>query len=154
MFERSHLYHALSIQYCFFRVMVYVNKKIIFKWMLSFVAITSNCFFVVITCALKAAFTIHMRDIKERWTHSHYIMEKKEYYLSYSSLEFQHNMLLKLRTDEREIIPDSYLLAVHRFKAFHILHNPMTSDQVTRTEGWSPPLCHLLALPLPTQISV
>lgn len=34
--------------------------------MLSFVAIISNCFFVVVTCALKAAFTINMRDKKER----------------------------------------------------------------------------------------
>lgn len=39
-------------------------------------------------------------------------------FFSSKSLEFQQNMLLKYRTDEREIIPDSYLLAVNKLKPF------------------------------------
>ena len=61
----------------------------------------------------------------------------EEHSFSSGSLEFQHNMLLKYRTVERKIIPDSYLLAVNRLKTFPILDNPVITDRVTRNwEKW------------------
>ena len=46
----------------------------------------------------------------------------------FGSLEFQHNMLLQYRTVQREIIPDSYLLAVNRLETFPKLDNPVITD--------------------------
>lgn len=57
---------------------------------------------------------------------------KEEHSFSSGSLEFGHNMLLKYRTIETKIIPDSYLLAVNRLKTFPILDNPVITDRVTR----------------------
>lgn len=90
-------------------------------------------FFFIVSVVLKASFTANIRrNRKKSWTHFHYIMENKAHSFSSDSFEFQLNMLLNYRTIEREIIPDSYLLAVNRLKTFPMLDNPVITDQVTR----------------------
>ena len=159
MFEKSNVPYGSSyymIQYCFCRVVVYVNKKLILKWTFSFAAVTSCCFFtILLSITLKASFTSNVREDKKEVNPFPSHNGNEEHSISSGSLEFQHNMLLQYRTVQREIIPDSSLLAVNRLKTFPKLDNPVITDWVPRNSerGWSS-LFDLLALPLSAHISV
>lgn len=85
-------------------------------------------FTILLSITLKASFTSNVREDKKEVNPFPSHNGNEEHYFSSGSLEFRHNMLLQYRTVQREIIPDSYLLAVNRLKTFPKLDNPVITD--------------------------
>lgn len=124
--------------------------------MFSFAAVTFSCFFtILLSITLKASFTTNVREDKKEVNPFPSHNGNEEHSFRFGSLEFQHNMLLQYRTVQREIIPDSYLLAVNRLETFPKLDNPVITDEYPETQkGDEVLLCliFLLILSQPTSL--